>query len=274
MLLVAANLPMLSFAGEGGARSGYSDLPLACFYGAGLVLLLSRPRLPEGLAAGLLLAAALLTKNEGLPLALAALAVGAGSALRRRPWPRAILPAAAALLLVAAAFGLLHSWRSQIPNREDEAYLGRLSVRRLAADAVPHARIYLPLAVDRMLSRDDWGLFWPAALVLAIAGARGLRRPPALRLALLAAAPIAVGCLAYTVHPDPAYLVKVTWNRMLLHAALPLLLLFGTALRSVLSWDSRLIYPAGPRRSETGNVTSGNASGDISSPRRRRRISR
>ena len=254
VLLAAVNIPLLSFAGESGARSGYSDLPLACFYGAGLLLLLSRPRLSEGLAAGLLLAAAVLTKNEGLPLAVAALLLGAGSAmlrLRRRAGLRAAVPVAAALLAVLAAFGLVQSWRSQIPNREDEGYAAlaaRAGVRRLAANLLPHAETAAPLAVDRMLAREPWGLFWPAALALAAAGARGLRRPPALRLALAAAAPVAVGLLAYTVHPDPARLIAVTWNRMLLHGILPLLLLFGMALRAVLvaARDLRALTP-GPR---------------------------
>ena len=35
-------------------------------------------------------------------------------------------------------------------------------------------------------------------------------------------------------HPNPAYMVPVTWNRMLLHAALPLVLLLGACLRPVL----------------------------------------
>jgi hypothetical protein len=236
LLLVAINLPMLSFEGEGGALSGYSDLPLACFYGAGFFLLLARPGLPEGLTAGLLLAAAVLTKNEGLPLALAAVCLGAGSALirfRRQRKVRLLASTGAAALLVLAACGLLHSWRSQIPNREDESYASHLDVRELAADLIPHAKIVAPLALGRMLSRDRWALFWPLALGLGILGFRGLRRPPALRLAVAAAAPMAIGLLAYTVHEDPASLVQVTWDRMLLHAVLPLLLLLGFCLRSV-----------------------------------------
>jgi hypothetical protein len=240
VLLIAANVPLLSFVGEAGARSSYSDLPLACFYGAGLILLIFRPRLPEGLAAGLLLAAAALTKNEGLPLCLAALGLGAWGAWsallrsRHRPWARVVAPVAAAALLTIAASGLLHSWRSHIPNRQDEMYLARFGLRQLAADFLPHARIAAPLAVGRMLSREQWGLFWPLALTLAVVGSRGLRRAPGLRLALATAAPLAVGLLAYTFHPDPAYMVGVTWNRMLLHAALPLFLLLGACLRSSL----------------------------------------
>jgi hypothetical protein len=245
VLLIAANVPLLSFVGEAGARSSYSDLPLACFYGAGLILLIFRPRLPEGLAAGLLLAAAALTKNEGLPLCLAALGLGAWVACsvllrsRHRPWVRAVAPVAAAALLAIAAIGLLHSWRSHIPNRQDEMYLARFGIRQLAADFLPHARVAAPLAAGRMLERDQWGLFWPLALTLAALGARGLRRAPGLRLALAAAAPLAVGLLAYTFHPDPAYMVGVTWNRMLLHAAVPLFLLLGACLRSSLPFRRR-----------------------------------
>jgi len=236
MLLVAINIPLLAFDGEGGALSGYSDLPLACFYGAGFFLLLARPGLPEGLAAGLLLAAAVLTKNEGLPLALAAVCLGCGSALvrfRRQRKVRLLVAALAAALLVTAACGFLHSWRSRIPNREDESYFSHLNVRQLAADFIPHAKIIAPLALDRMLSRERWALFWPLALALGALGFQGLRRPPTLRLAVLAAAPMAVGLLAYTVHENPTYLVSVTWDRMLLHAILPLLLLLGFCLRSL-----------------------------------------
>ncbi|HEV7515755.1 MAG TPA: hypothetical protein VGR07_05590, partial [Thermoanaerobaculia bacterium] len=63
-VLAAGAAPFLA-AGEGGAAGGYSDIPLSCFYGAALLLLCrARPRLGDGIAAGLLLAAAALTKNE------------------------------------------------------------------------------------------------------------------------------------------------------------------------------------------------------------------
>src|SRR5262245_28275957 len=63
-VMAAALLPFPAFFPTGGAVSAYSDLPLACFYGAALLLLLAaRPRLSHGIAAGLLLAAAVLSKN-------------------------------------------------------------------------------------------------------------------------------------------------------------------------------------------------------------------
>ena len=235
VVLVAANIPLLAFEGEGGALSSYSDLPLACFYGAAIFLLLARPGLPEGLAAGLLLAAAVLVKNEGLPLALAAVCIGAWTALINFRRHRRISAAVAAAAVVAAAIGFLHSWQSHIPNRQDESYLSNLSVRRAAADLIPHARIAAPLALEPMLSRDRWAFFWPLALALGALGFQGLRRPPAARLAAAVAAPMAVGLLAYVAHADPAELVPVTWDRLLLHAVLPGLLLLGFCLRPVLS---------------------------------------
>src|SRR5262245_33532527 len=72
--LVFLTIPWIPFDRDGGATGAYSDLPLACFSGAALALLMrARPRVSTGLAAGLLLAAAVLTKNEGLPEAAATL---------------------------------------------------------------------------------------------------------------------------------------------------------------------------------------------------------
>ena len=184
VVLIAALVPFFT-NGEGGATTTYSDLPLACFYGAALILLLARrARVADALAAGLLLAAAVLTKNEGVPLAAAALVLGAaapgrgrrlpGGPLRRwrigagpqlgpgerrlpggllsrwrirarrppsqgkrrlpggflRGWidsprrRRRLRRLAAATVPALLALGLLVAWRSAIPNREDEGYLG------------------------------------------------------------------------------------------------------------------------------------------------------
>src|SRR5918999_346880 len=121
-VLAAALLPMPAFQVEGGAVSAYSDLPLACFYGAGFLLLLeARPRLSAGVAAGLLLAAATLAKNEGVLYALWALAVaflaapGAGGLRLRwaRRWPPFLLAAG----LVVLAMLLVFAWRAGIPDR-------------------------------------------------------------------------------------------------------------------------------------------------------------
>src|SRR5258706_3378050 len=77
--LCAALLSFPAFSGAGGAASAYSDLPLACFFRAGLLLLLApRLRRSAGLAAGILLAAAVLAKAEGEILTPVALGLAVG----------------------------------------------------------------------------------------------------------------------------------------------------------------------------------------------------
>ncbi len=213
-VLAVAPVPLLSFVGEGRAAGAYSDLPLACFYGAGLLLLL-RPRLRplDGLAAGVLLAGAALAKNEGALLAPAALLLAA--LYRARPWrhthrgaprrrlSRALAPVAAAALPVLAALLLLASWRAGIPNRHDEGYRAprpgppALGARRAAASA-------RPIALEKTFLSPSWGTFWWMAAVVLAAGWSGIRRRRGAVLAAAAAAPLAVGWLACSVHWDPA----------------------------------------------------------------------
>src|SRR5207253_1652633 len=135
--------------GGGGATSAYSDLALAGFYGAGTVLLLvAQPSPASGFAAGCLLAGTVLTKNEGAPLAVAALLLAAVRLLRRRSPPATGSPgvawfgATAAPVLLAVA--LLASWRAAIPNRADEDYLGTLHLTDLLRGAVTRLPVIVP----------------------------------------------------------------------------------------------------------------------------------
>ncbi len=155
--LAACGLPVLSFGMDGGAAGAYSDLPLACFYGAALVLLLSpAARAVDGVAAGLLLGAAVLTKSEGMILAAAALLAAAlfqalrGRGSRRRAWA----PLATAAALAALACGLLAGWRAAIPNREDEEYGRLLATVGLWPNVIARAPRLLPGIVFRM---SRWG---------------------------------------------------------------------------------------------------------------------
>jgi hypothetical protein len=235
-VLSAALLPFLTFFPGGGATSAYSDLPLACFYGAALLLLMARPRPADGVAAGLLLAAAVLSKNEGAPLALAALALAALSALSRQSDERrrSLVPVGVAALGVALALGLFLSWRAGIPNRYDEGYEHLFSFRTSLAAAVFRAPLLLSKIGRQMLAFEHWGLFWLAAPMVWLAGWRGLRRRGTAYLALAALAPLAIGWMAYAVNPDPAEAVRTTWNRFLLQASVPILVLFSFALDDLL----------------------------------------
>ncbi len=230
-LLAASAMPFLAYSADGGAASACGDLPLACLTGAALVLLLRRGAKPlDALAAGLLLAGAVLTKNEGLPLALVVLTGAALRPARRGRWVRL----AAAGVAPLAAFALLAAWRAGIVNRNDEAYLDLLALGtfRTAAGVIPKV---LPVVLGRMLHWHEWATFWSAAPIVLLAGWRGLRRKVARPLLLACAAPPALGWAAYLISPwDPAVLADTTWNRLLVQASIPFLLLVSLALRDLL----------------------------------------
>lgn len=241
-VLAVAPVPLLGFVGEGSATGAYSDLPLACLYGAGLLLLL-RPRLRplDGLAAGLLLAGAALAKNEGALLAPAALLLAA--LYHGRPWrragragrlARALAPVAVAAVCLVAATLLLASWRAGIPNRHDESYVSLLDPLRLSAQLVTRLPVLVPIALEKTFLAPTWGTFsWMAAAVV-LAGWAGVRRRRAAIFGWAAAVPLLVGWLAYSVHPDPAYIAGVTWERLLLQGVVPASVLLAVALRSCL----------------------------------------
>lgn len=253
----ASGLPFLTFFTDGGAVSTYSDLPLGCFYGAALVLLLrgrvrSSDGPSDGIAAGLLLGAAVLTKNEGTILAafalLAAVVVPGlrlwktrretrPAAVRRRLLLKGARACAAASVLVAV-LAFFFYWRFQIPNRQDENYEEFVTAEHLFPDALTRIPEFgSQILVQTFLTWDRWIGFWWAALPVLLAG-RGIlkgRRAALSWPALLGfAAPLAIAWGAYTVHWHPAELVKVTWERFLVQGSLPFFLLFSLALREVL----------------------------------------
>jgi hypothetical protein len=249
--LAAAAVPFF-VTGEGAAESTYSDLPLACFYGAALALLLApRPRVERGLAAGLLLAAAVLTKNEGTVLACVALALGwragvpagatpaanAANAAKRRALRAGAWRFAAAAAPVVLALVLFASWRSGIPNRQDEDYPELVHAGGLWPGIVTNAAEFVPVALGKMNRFRRWAGFWWLAAAALLAGRRALRHPRFRRYLAAAAAPLAVAGAAYSIHPEPAFLAAVTWERFLLQAAVPLLTVLAYALAEV--WRHR-----------------------------------
>jgi hypothetical protein len=231
----ASLFSVISIFRGGGAISAYSDLPLACFYGAGLILLLEpRPRLSAGLAAGLLLGAAALTKSEGAPLALWALLVAAAFPLASRArLKRRWRPLSLAGGLMLAALALLLSWRAGIPERY-ESYGRLISWDLFWPGVITRAPLLLAAIRKQMISLADWGIFWSAAPLVLLAGWRGLRRRVTPALLLAAAAPLGIAWIGYSVSLNPARLVETTWNRFLLQASVPLLILFSLALDDVL----------------------------------------
>jgi hypothetical protein len=221
-VLAAAAVPFLSLQREGGALGAYSDLPLACFYGAGLALLAGwELRRADLLLGGGFLGAAVLTKNEGLPLALAGL-IFAALSKRKESW--------LAALPVLAALALLFSWQASIPNRFDEGY-GHLVRQASPGAALSRLAAVAPVVLRQTFAVESWGLLWVALPVIWFAGRRGWTARSALPLLLAAAVPLAAALVAYAVHPRPVGLAEVTWNRLLVQGLMPVLWL------TALSWE-------------------------------------
>jgi len=240
--LAAALLPITAFELAGGAVSAYSDLPLACFYGGGLALLLSpRLRLSAGLAAGILLAAASLTKAEGALLAPAALVCGGlyafvplGSQSKwRRRWRLRRGPLAFAALPLVLALALLFSWRAGIPERF-ESYEKIVSWAYLWPGILTRAPRIARWIRSQMVHTNAWGFFWWTAPLVLAAGWRGLRRRATIPLLLAAAAPLGVAWISYTISLTPEFIIWTSLNRFLIQASVPCLLLLALALANLL----------------------------------------
>jgi hypothetical protein len=238
----AACAPYVAFSVNGGAAGTYSDFPLACFWGAGLLLLTSEDAgLAEGVAAGLLLGAAVLTKNEGLPLAVVALGAALAWAVggRRIAARRAPLFAAAGLVLAAGL--LLVSWRSGIPARYDYGQLAAFGFAALAKGTVSRLPEAVRVCGAEMAVRKDWSLTWLLVPIGLALGVRRLGRLAALPLALALAGALVFYASAYALSVWPvAELVRVTWARFLVQMELPLFTLLALALRAASASDQRM----------------------------------
>ena len=225
--LGVAVLPFLGY-GAGGATSAYSDLPLAGFYGAALVLLLlERTRPAAGLAAGFLLAGAVLAKNEGALLAGAALLLAFVRSFPGRRFTWFACAAGPAL----AAFALLTSWRAAIPNRDDEDYFAVLNLSELLHGAVARLPAIVPEILRWTFRWSSWLGFWPLFLLVLIVGWRALRRPGVRLLLLAGLVPAGIGWAAYAVSTRLEHLLGETWDRFLLQGLVPLAVVFACALR-------------------------------------------
>lgn len=239
-VLAASVVPFFAFWSHGGAAGGYSDFPLACFFGAGTWLLLVGRSSSTGLAAGFLLAGGVLTKREGLPIALATLVIVAVSGLSRGRGGRQLLRERASLLLpalivVAAAAVFFAHWAAGIVgDKWDEGYYRTLRDLDTWRAFVPRLASSLPRVVHESFDAEQWGFFWAVLPVAAALGVRAFRRPRVRALAALALVPPALGLAAYGVHWDPPVLASVTWGRFLGQASVPAFLVFAACLGAAL----------------------------------------
>ena len=253
--LVFVFIPLPAFGESGGASGTMSDFPLACFLGAAVLLLTERRLTASGsLAGGVFLASALLTKNEGGPLALAAIVAAllprGVRAIRARAQGRSVgtLPwkAVACLVLpVLCAAALSISWRTGIVNRYDEGYEQMRGVSRIVKATIARAPLLPGPMWEEMRRPQDWGGFWLIIPFSLLFGLPGLLRGRARGLLLMVAGGVAVYVVAYGNTPwGEAELVHPTWSRFLLQLSMPGLTLLAFALRHCLLNVRRVVVPA------------------------------
>lgn len=254
-VLIFLSIPLFSFTLDSGAGTAYSDFPLACFYGAGLLLWLHRvPSSSSGLLSGLLVGGGVLTKNEGTPLAIIALtiaAVIAGRAIFRR-WKiersrslRLLIPLFLMGLMISCALGLLVSWRSGIVERYDENYDSRLSVQAVVSGAVHRLPEIIVPMLHEMNDPAVWAGFWWIFLLVLLVGWKAMFRRPGRHVLVAILGGIAAYFIAYfiTPWPDTAALVRASWNRLLEQQSLLIFTLFSMALQQVSSLVNRRNCP-------------------------------
>lgn len=225
-VLAGAVLPVLALD-NGGAGGAYSDLPLACFGGAALVLLTRRTvSRGEALAAGLLLAGAVLAKTKGFALALAVLAGAAW--VRRKAGARARVPAAP---LAFGAITFYASWSAPAPPRFGESYESILREAGAWARAPRMLASAIPAILREMREFSAWGWFFFGVPLVVLVGAKALRRRPVAPFLLAAAGPVGIALAAYAVHFDSPRLAGSTWTRFLIQASIPLAALLAACAR-------------------------------------------
>jgi hypothetical protein len=219
-------LPVLT-AIEGGALASYNDLALAAFFGVAVLYLIASPEHPNALrVAGLFSAFAVLTKNEGLALAIAVLcaAVVARRLKSVANWTWTILP-------VIAAQALVSSWRMQVPAAYDEQYGVLVATLPTSLDRAPAAmRALLTHAVNF----SEWGIFWIAfaiAVLIAAWTARSARFaiPLVAILAALGAYTLALTVTSWRIDD----LAAVAANRLLSHLLLPAASIIAMAIHGI-----------------------------------------
>jgi hypothetical protein len=207
---IAAALPWLGVVTsiEGGALAAYSDFALAAFFGMAVLYLLA----DEPHAAALFAAFAVLTKNEGLVLAVAVL--GAAIFARRFTW-RMLVP-------LAVAEGIVIRWRMLVPAAYDEQYEVLVSSLPAKLGRVPAA---LGAFAEHAIDFSEWGGFWIAVAVAVVFARR--RAIPLVAMALaLAAYVVALSVTSWSIDD----LAQVAVNRLLLHLIVPAAWLLAAAI--------------------------------------------
>lgn len=207
-------IPQFAIANSGGAVSAYNDIPLAGFIACAFFELVERT---SPLRFGLWLSFLVLTKNEGLPIAIILLVAGGFVFGRRVLLSLAPFAVAAIALLV---------WRGLVPASDEE------NLPRLLTGIQHHIDRLVP-AVARFIAHactmQWWGLFWIAAVAAAIyVGTRELKLP-----LYIAGAIFALYVAVYMVTTwNMLELMNASADRLLMHMIGPVIYIIGACARS------------------------------------------
>jgi hypothetical protein len=222
-------IPQFAVEPEGGALSAYNDIAVAAFIAGAFFELIDGK---SDLRFGLWLAFLVLTKSEGLPLALVFLAIGAFVFRKQILTPAVITLIATAALVV---------WRLRIPAGDEEDVFHLLST---IPEKMHRLGIALAAFPRHMLLMPRWGLFWVAVIVAFICvHLRHLRKKPYpqmtqidgdgwLAIAVIAAILAVYTAVYVTTAWIPSELIAVTADRLLMHVIAPSLFLLAVTARS------------------------------------------
>ncbi|HKO54451.1 MAG TPA: hypothetical protein VJ276_01155 [Thermoanaerobaculia bacterium] len=187
---IVAWLPQFAAETDGGALSAYSDVAVAAFVACAVF------EEESPLRFGAWLAFLVLTKNEGLPIAIVLLALGAW-----RFRKRASISAVPAVIATAA----LIAWRHRIPPGDEENLAALLRTLPEHLDRLWPA---ITIFAAHLVGFAKWGLFW-----IAVALTARRRMPIAVMLAI-----IATYLAAYTVTTwIQRDLINSSADRLLMH---------------------------------------------------------
>jgi hypothetical protein len=214
-------IPQFSVEPEGSALSAYSDLPLAAFAACAVFELIGGA---SALRFGLWIAFMVLTKNEGLALAVILL-IPAVFRFRRQV-VRSFVP-------FAIAVATLLLWRSLIPAGDASSSENFATNLQLLPQHIDR----LPLALGGYLRRaadfEAWGLLWFAVAVAAIVL---LWRRDWKTLAVPAYVILAASALYIAIYTATNWvmydLINASADRLLMHLIAPALVLMRSVIPS------------------------------------------
>lgn len=233
VIAIAAWLPPWIVAPEGGVSSAYADLTTAAFFGAAVFAASDEHEARDehepstARSVGMWLTFLILTKNEGLILALAL--IGALVVCGRI---KHLATAAQIATGPLVAVVMLAIWRASVPEAYEHRYHEQA---KEIFNKLPRIGNAVTAFCSHAFSVANWGFVWPAIIAASI-WSIVRRRDCATVLAVFGAALAIV--LTYTITTwNIDELASVSANRLLTHLLVPGLLVLANTAHEALRYD-------------------------------------